>query len=398
MCRFRPHEALLFDGLIAWFHGTGLWRYPAKASGDLETMRLLDKVYWLYKSGHPIRHAERGAGLEERFDAQKGHEYRLPAGFVPRQDASVSAVGDLMDHAWLADSGETLYRDVEELVFGADVAMANLESVVRPGPAAPLEIDSRSGPPLHLSPRAFDVVKGHGSKRFAFVAAACNHSLDFGLEGVRSTIDVLRSRQIAFHGVNEREEDAREMALLDANGIRLGVLSFTFGLNAHRPPPDRPRLVNRTNLNAPVPEVDLAQLQEQLAHGRRAGVDFVVAHLHWGMEYELYPRPGQVELAHHLAETGVDAIVGHHPHVLQPVEHYRTRRDPDRVVPVFFSLGNLTNPFSAPHLCRGGVARIDLARGATSDGSVRTYVKAATLSEVVQVADPARGKLSLVAA
>jgi poly-gamma-glutamate synthesis protein (capsule biosynthesis protein) len=113
------------------------------------------------------------------------------------------------------------------------------------------------------------------------------------------------------------------------------------------------------------------------------------------MEYELYPRPGQIELAHHLAELGVDAIVGHHPHVVQPVEYYRTRRDAERVVPVFYSLGNLTNPFSAPHLCRSGVARVALARGATKDGNWRTYVKSATLSEVVQVADIAGQKLSL---
>ena len=127
-------------------------------------------------------------------------------------------------------------------------------------------------------------------------------------------------------------------------------------------------------LNARPSEVDFTQLEEQLAHGRRAGVDFVIAQLHWGMEYELYPRPEQVELAHHLADLGVDAIVGHHPHVLQPVEHYRTRRDPDRVVPVFYSLGNLTNPFSAPYLCRSGVARIELARG-TAGGRKRAHLR-----------------------
>ena len=75
----------------------------------------------------------------------------------------------------------------------------------------------------------------------------------------------------------------------------------------------------------------------------------------------------------------------------------RTRRDPDRIVPVFYSLGNLTNPFSAPYLCRSGVARIDLARGTAADGGVRTYVRNATLSELNQVADTASRTLSLQA-
>lgn len=393
--RLRPMEGLLYDGLVAWFDRTGLWRYPIEASGDLETMRFRDKIYWLYKSGHPVRRAFRGSGLEEHFAAQDGNAWRLPAGFTPEREASLSAVGDLMSHAFLADSRETLFRDVEELVFGADVAMANLECVVLPAADRPLEFDTRSGPPLHFDPRSFAVVSGAASHRFSFMATACNHSLDFGTDGVRSTIEALRSRGIAFHGLNETEANAREMSILDANGIRLGIVSFTFGLNAHRPPADQPWLVNRIALNTRPTNIDFTRLEEQLADGRRAGVDFAIAQLHWGMEYELYPRPEQVELAHHLAEMGIDAIIGHHPHVLQPVEHYRSRRDPDRVVPVFYSLGNLTNPFSAPYLCRSGVARIELAKNLGHDGGARTYVRAAKLSEVIQVADPTSQKLSL---
>lgn len=393
--RFRPMEGLLYDGLVAWFDLTGLWEYPIRASGDLETMRLRDKVCWLYKSGHPVRRAVRGSGLEELFARQEAHEWQLPEGFVPEAEASLSAVGDLMSHAFLSGSGETLYREVDDLVFGADAAMANLEGVVLPAADRPLEFETRSGPPLHFDPQSFDVVSGTGSRRFSFLATACNHSLDFGPEGAASTIGELRRRGIVFHGLNEREEDAGRLAIVEANGVRTGVFSFTFGLNARRPPADRPWLVNRMPLNAPSEEIDLTPVEELLAAGRRAGVDFVLAQLHWGMEYEFYPRPKQVDLAHHLAELGVDAIVGHHSHVLQPAEWYRTRRDPDRVVPVFYSLGNLTNPFSAPDLCRSGVARMQVARGRRADGRAATYVRSATIHAVEQVADASRGTLSL---
>lgn len=88
--RFRPMEGLLYDGLVGWFDLTGLWRRPIRASGDLETMRLRDKVYWLYKSAHPVRRAERGSGLEEFFEEQRAHEWRLPDGFVPQAEASLS--------------------------------------------------------------------------------------------------------------------------------------------------------------------------------------------------------------------------------------------------------------------------------------------------------------------
>lgn len=105
-----------------------------------------------------------------------------------------------------------------------------------------------------------------------------------------------------------------------------------------------------------VEAADLDQLTRQIEHARGAGVDFLVGSPPLGLEHELYPIPEQLELAHHLAELGVDAVLGHHPHVLQPMELYRTRRDPRRLVPIYYSLGNLINPFTAPDSCRSGVA------------------------------------------
>jgi poly-gamma-glutamate synthesis protein (capsule biosynthesis protein) len=227
------------------------------------------------------------------------------------------------------------------------------------------------------------------------MATACNHSLDYGEEGITSTIEALRSNRIAFHGVNESERDAGEPTVVDVKGIRIGVISYAFGLNAKKPPATRPRIVNRMRLNASPEDVDFSLVDRQLARCKELGVDFVVAQLHWGMEYELYPRPEQIALAHHLAEMGVDAIFGHHPHVVQPYEHYRTQRDPLRVVPIFYSLGNLTNPFSAPILCKSAVARLSLAKGVLQDGTPRTYVQNAEVHEVVQEADHVARTLSL---
>lgn len=396
--RLRGVDALLFGGMMRFADRTGIWRYPARASGDLETMRFLDRVYWLYKSRNPTRRAVRGSGLERFFERQKERVWRLPEGFEAQSAVRLSAVGDLMNHAFLAGSGETLYRHVEDLIFGVDVAMANLECVVLRSPDAPLVIDvarTKVGPALYFEPTAFDVVAGIRARRYDFMATACNHSLDHGAAGVASTIDALRTRGIAFHGVNESEEDAGRMTILDVRGVRVGVVSFSFGLNAYRPPPDRPHIVNRLRLDGRAGNIDWSQVREQLEHGRREGAEFVVAQLHWGMEFEFYPRPEQIEIAHHLAEMGIDAIVGHHPHVLQPTESYRTHRDSDRVVPILYSLGNLTNPFEAPWLCRSGVARIDLARGIHRDGSPKVYVENVEVVPVVQEADATHRRLAL---
>jgi len=69
------------------------------------------------------------------------------------------------------------------------------------------------------------------------------------------------------------------------------------------------------------------------------------------------------------------------------MECYRTKRDPDRVVPIFYSLGNLLTPFSHAAFRRSAIARISLAKGTCRDGSVRTYVAHTKTVEVFQEID-----------
>ncbi len=122
----------------------------------------------------------------------------------------------------------------------------------------------------------------------------------------------------------------------------------------------------------------------------------VVAQLHWGLEHESYPRPDQLGVARHLAELGVDIVIGHHPHVVQPLECYRTNRDPDRVVPIYYSLGNLLTPFSHPAFRASWIARITLAKGVARDGTTRTYVAKAYKVEVFQEINTKAEQLRLV--
>lgn len=389
-------ERLLFDGSSAAIQACGLWSYPMRhAEADLERMTLLDKLYWFHKTRHPVVRARRGSGLEAFFAATARHAWRLPDGFATDRSATVSAVGDLWTHAFVSRSRESLYASVGDLVFGADLAMANLEGTILPGASAARRFDTREGPPLAHDRETFSIVRGGDRRGFDFLTVANNHSLDHGAEGVDFTIAVLREAGVEFHGANARDADASAPTILRRNGIVLGVVAYTFGVNARRPPPDRPGIVNRMALNGRPEALDLGLLDRQLAACAAAGVDFVVAQLHWGHEFETYPTPDQVEVAHRLAERGVDAIIGHHSHVVQPMESYRTRRDPDRVVPIYYSLGNLVNPCSAPFMCRSAVARLALAKGRLASGAARTYVEHAALHEVDQRVDLVRREITL---
>jgi len=62
-------------------------------------------------------------------------------------------------------------------------------------------------------------------------------------------------------------------------------------------------------------------------------VDFIVVVMHWGTEKEHKPNSQQKAMARELIDAGADLIVGHHPHVLQPVEQYKGKY-------IAYSLGN----------------------------------------------------------
>lgn len=376
LARLPQPKAFLYNLALRFLEVTGSWRYPVDAQGDYEAMGTRDILYWLHKAKHHVLRAEPGSRLEEFFAHQPGGDYALPEGFETGVTLSLSAAGDLMNHEYLVSS-PGLYDAVESEIFDADISMANLECVVLDKPSEEPQFDGRRAPRLRLDRAAFDAVAGGERRRFSFLAAACNHTLDFGMEGVRSTVEALRLRGIASHGINATAAEADKARIIERKGVRLAILSHTFGLNGWKPPEESRWLVNRTRLNDPLERIDLTSIHRQLAHARDAGAEFVIAQLHWGMEFEHFPRQNQIEVAHAIAEAGVDALFGHHPHVIQPVEHYRTRRDPERVVPIFYSLGNLTNPFRDPRLCRSLIARLDLARGRRADGREAVYLRRA---------------------
>lgn len=62
-------------------------------------------------------------------------------------------------------------------------------------------------------------------------------------------------------------------------------------------------------------------------------VDVLIVSLHWGAEYQKEPNAQQKKLAHEIIDAGAKIIIGHHPHVTQPVESYRSGL-------IFYSLGN----------------------------------------------------------
>ena len=85
--------------------------------------------------------------------------------------------------------------------------------------------------------------------------------------------------------------------------------------------------------------------------------DVQIVAMHWGDEYQTAPNDEQVEIAHHLNEKGVEAIIGTHPHVIEPVEFIET---PEQTTLCYYSLGNFISAQDTNETMVGGMAQFQM--------------------------------------
>ena len=288
-----------------------------------------------------------GAGL---LAASHGSRIAAVVAPYPHQLAQVSfaVAGDVIPHepvraaaAAAAAAGDptnsegwgALFSDVGDVFEKTDFGFVNLETPVAPA-------HSRGSKPfLFDAPIALlDGLKANGIKIVSF---ANNHVMDQGWAGFAETREHLRDQGLLFAGSGDTAALAWQPVIVEANGIKVGWLGMTRWLNGNRNPDkdDQPKVnfFPYPGESGAAPGADEAQVLEAVKQARLK-CDLLVVSIHWGIEYAPAPRPEDVETAHKILEAGASVIVGHHPHVLQPVETYRTQDGRNTVI--FYSLGN----------------------------------------------------------
>lgn len=278
---------------------------------------------------------------------------------APIKTATLMMVGDMLIHTAVWKSGERedgtynydhFFANLSDEFSDADIAMVNQETILG-GTEHGLEDF-----PYFNSPQELGDAEVKAGVDVAI--SATNHSLDHGYEGICWTLDYWRSKhpEVLVPGIADTEEVARTPNIIERNGIKVGVLSYTAFTNGLYPPSDKTWCINVLE-NCDIPG-DVARMRE-------AGADIVVACPHWGVEYVHEPHASEYAWADVLVEAGVDAIIGTHPHVIQPVE---VLEDADgKRIPVFWSLGNyISSQIDKPRMV-GGMAKLTFEK--TSAGS-----------------------------
>ena len=369
----------------------GRWDKPVDVKLDPRNPESL--AHWLYKSMHPVIKGMRRSDvdIETLLEPYKRTRFdMLPEDFSIEAEITMSASGDLLCTPGLDGAKDRLFQSVDDLIFGVDISYANLESTLTTEEVEPTEFTAESTPKINLTPSQYETVISHKNRRFDVVHLANNHILDCGEEGILTTLARLDRDGIAQVGVNRTEDDARKPRITEIAGLKVGWIAHTFSVNFKPFPEDKPWIVNMTPFHLE-PEPDISLIERQIQACRDEDCEIVVVALHWGLEFELYPHPQQVRWAHRFAELGADLVIGHHPHVPQPVEIYRPASDPDRAVPILYSLGNLSTLLSHPAMALSLVARIGFAKGLYR-GRPTALIATLNLIPVALVAEESGGK------
>jgi poly-gamma-glutamate synthesis protein (capsule biosynthesis protein) len=311
--------------------------------GNAATMGPDERYWWGYKYYFgPIEEPEPGSNLREYFRDQD-LSVAPPEGFSETAGMTLCAGGDLLAYAGIRpDNTPGLWDDVRDFYFSGDLAYANLEAPIAyklPPQYLPKSIMEHGA--MNGTPAMFDRIV-EGGKAVNYFSTANNHSLDMGEEGLRETLDFLDARGYPHVGTARSPEERDKVAMVEKGGVKTAFVSFTFGTNTSKIPEGKSYLVNSLRLNKP--DEDLSPLAAQIAAARAAGADFVIALLHWSLEFETYPATNIVAMGHRVAELGVDAIIGNHPHNVQPIEKYACADKATvaaREVLIFYALGDL---------------------------------------------------------
>lgn len=244
----------------------------------------------------------------------------------PASKITVFAVGDIMldrgvEYVIERDARGDFtfpFRKIANDLKKADILFGNLESIVASRGSKIGSIHS-----FRADPKAIEGLVYAG---FDVLSVANNHTLDYGRAGMEDSIRKLQEAGITFVGAGLNANEAFSVKIKEVRGTKIGFLAFT----------NLGPAVWRAGNNSPgiawMEAGDREQIIKNIQEAKEA-VDVLLVSFHWGQEYTSRPDAFQSSFGKALIDGGADIVIGHHPHVIQPVERYKSGW-------IAYSLGN----------------------------------------------------------
>ena len=249
---------------------------------------------------------------------------RVPASesATPTPSITVAAVGDVafvssVSRLITAKGATAPILGVKSLTSSADLTIANLETAIstRGKAVAGKTFTFRS------SPSSLAALTGAGVD---VVSLANNHVKDFGSTALNDTVRYLDSAGILHAGAGKNSTAAFAPTYAQVNGATVAYLAFSqIGPSNFLAGSATPGTAYTLNLG----------LVKRAVAAAATHADYVVVSFHWGVERSYSPTARQVQFGRAAIDAGADAVLSHHPHVLQGIEYYKSGV-------IAYSLGN----------------------------------------------------------
>lgn len=309
----------------------------------------------------------------------------LKAYELPSSKVTFTAVGDTIAHKQIYTYGamyennnyDFLYDNVKEKISEAD-----LSAVVQETPfaedkdiynAVADDIKSTSQEskikeqinrlyseyPRFASPQG--IASSQEAAGFDIIACATNHMMDQGIEGIDRTYYAYKDDTNVIGILPSDRQESENYIVISKNGITIALFDYTYGINDLGIPSGYSNCINILS--------DEDKVKKDLETARQEA-DAVIVFVHWGEEYKSDITDYQKKWTDIFYESGVNVVIGSHPHVLEPYE--LIQREGGQQMLVYYSLGNFVSGQNEIERILGGMATFTISKTVTQDGMTIT--------------------------
>ena len=231
-----------------------------------------------------------------------------------------------------------IFANIKKELSKADILFGNLE-----GPISDKGLRVGSIYSFRFSPTSTLALRNAG---FDVVSIANNHMLDYQAVALQDTMVNLQKAGIDYVGAGNNETEAFSLKIKEIQGVKIGFLGFeNIGPASWKAGADK--------IGMAWVGWDFTKVKEIISQSK-SQVDVLAVSLHAGVEYQGLPDDFQKAFDKMAIDSGADLVLGHHPHVIEPLEKYNNGW-------IIYSLGNfIFDQYFSKETMEGGLLRVEI--------------------------------------
>lgn len=245
------------------------------------------------------------------------------AGDSSNSDIKISVAGDWAPVSGntskiLIDQKENYYKELNHIFEDSDINIVNLETV----------IGTKEGKHSNKFGRSFiDSEETLQTLLHSHINLAClanNHIMDYGKEGLESTISALNKININHIGAANSIQKIYKPFLIEKNNTKVAIINVADGEMCNE----------KYNNGIGAADIESYKVFDTIREYKSQGY-IIMLIVHAGIEFLPVPAPYIQKIYRNFVDEGVDILIGHHPHVVQGVEIYNNK-------PIIYSIGHFS--------------------------------------------------------